>query len=299
MAVDFSQHKQKIFQTNYGPEMSPRELLGAAASGLSQILDKFSGKKMWIIGPQPVPVNGKPGGLSVFATAHYPMANFGGSVGLTLGALPQDQAGVQFLAILEDSMGWETPVSESIADFGMLSLSQSLTGRFPQHGGWAMTKGVWRFHHKFSAPAGTPPDPPASGPQHSGYLPDDFYHNPMTARVWSCLFGGMAPNDITMLAGQSLGSSWVLEYWDENIDGVTMRGFNGHRLLAGNKPLYINAFAQMHGPGAMLMLAFGDTGYWSTVAMQDAMNQTVQALTAELSTRFPYCRFQLLPPPRQ
>src|ERR1700677_1281552 len=297
MATDFSQHKQKIFQTNYGPEMNPRELLGAAATGLSQILDKFTGKKMWSIGARPVPVNGNPRGLSVFATAHYPMENFGGSVGLTLGALPQDQAGVQFLAILEDSMGWETPVSESIADFGMVSLSNSMTGRYPQHGGWRMTKGAWRFNHQFNAPIGPPPRPPVAPQQNTGYLPEDFYHNPMTARVWSSLFSGISPNDLAMLAGHSLGSIWTLEYWDDNTDGMMKRGFNGHHLLPNSKRLYVNVFAQMHGPSAMLMLAFGDMGYWSTVAMQNGMNQTVQALTAELRKRFPNCQFQLLPPP--
>jgi len=293
------EHSKKIFITNCVPDYLPKELLSAAAGPLSGLTNRETGHKIWKI-DRPLPLEGKPRALYVFAAARYPLARAGGTVGLTLGAIPQGEAGIQVMAVLEDSMGWEIGVAEQIADVAMVAIDRGITGRFPQHGGWAMTSGAWRFGHHFAAPEGIPPDPPLPAATHGGEQPADFFYNPLTARVWGANFPGGSPQTMLGTAAGALTNQnrgWTLEFFEEVVDGAAVPGFSGHLVLPSGGVLYVNTFSQYHGSVPMLVVQFADAGYWSSQSVQEAMERTAVAVNTALQQQFGGV-LKLLPPPR-
>jgi hypothetical protein len=287
---------QKIFQNNFASSFSPQQLLSTAAGAISQLTNSETGRKVWNVSPRPLPLAQTRGGLYVFATAPYQIAKLGQSVGLTLGVVPEGDLGTQFLAVFEDSMGWETGVSESIADGAAMTFSGALDSHHSANGGWRMTKGAWNFGHYFDAPPGVPPPPPAQAEQQT-YMPEDFFFNPMTARVFGCTVNGIDASELVAFIGRCMGVSWNVEYGQEMEDGFMTPTFIGHTILSSQQVLYAFVFARPLNGSLWLSVQFADSGYWSSPVMQDALNRAVNDLQAKLQGSLPAARLELLPPP--
>ena len=299
MTSDFiAQRAKKTFQTNYIAGLSPKELLSAAAGAISGLRNTETGQKVWSI-DNPLPLQGHPGALYVYAVARYPVATIGGTVGLTLGAIPQGDAGIQFIAVIEDSMGWDLFVAENIADVALAVISNAMMRGYPQHGGWRMTGGAWRFQHRFDAPQGIPPDPPQVETYMEdvqAYMPEDFFHNPATARVFGAQFPGATARTLIGVAADNLGDGWTLEFADEMIDGVEVPNFLGHKVLPSGAVLYVFGSCPRQGSTLWLLVQFGDSTHWTSQHMIEAMNITVLTLNTTLQRQFGIA-LEWLPPP--
>jgi hypothetical protein len=291
--VPFAERGKKIFQTNYAAGLSPRTLLSAAAGAISSVTDGTTGKKIWSIG-KPLPLEQQPSALYVFASADYRVAKMVATVGLTLGAIPEGAAGTRFMAVFEDTMGWDIATAEGFADHAMQLIAQAMSARHPEHGGWCMTGGEWRFGHRFDAPKGIPPAPPVR--EQAPDMPEDIFHNPLTARVFGVIIRGVEPQSLVALAANALGDGWTIEYSNEPEEGVDASTFLGVCVLPTKTTLRAFGVSQPAGENSTLMLSFGDNTYWTSQSTQEAMQNAVDAVNIALAIQFPGTILQPLPP---
>ncbi|MFN0053691.1 MAG: hypothetical protein ACKV0T_16040 [Planctomycetales bacterium] len=277
---------QKIFQCNFAAGPVPQEFLGTAVGGLRGIVDKFTGRAVWNVAHQPLPLPGKPGAFYVFATATYSVASISGSVGLTLGALPEGMAGTTFLTVFEDSMGWDIGTAEMSMDTALQVISRFLGTQFPLNGGWRMTKGLWRFQHRFAAPEGVPPPPPSPEPEPAGGgWPEDFFTHPVSSRRFTGTFWGISGDELLQLVAGALQEAWRLDASTELVNGVPLKYFIGDNLAWSGQALGTYFAIRPKDEGIFLFLSFADSRGWSAPEAQSALQYSVNAIVQNLQTR--------------
>jgi hypothetical protein len=280
------QRQRKTFQCNYAAGPTPHEYLSVAAGGIRGITDKFTGRPMWNISHQPLPLPGQPGSFYTFATSHYPVANIGGTVGLTMGVVPEGAAGTRFQTVLEDSMGWDIPTAEMAADVAMQVIARFLNGHFPQNGGWRMTGGLWRYAHQFDAPLGVPPPPPGPPEESAGDWPEDFFVNPRTARQFKKQLYGIEPNELLEMVAPALQEAWQLELTSEPVNGVAMPLYIGNNLAWPQQALGVMIACYSSSGGAFLWTCFADSNGWYFHEAKSALEYSLAMINSVLQTRF-------------
>ena len=182
-------------------------------------------------------------------------------------------------------MGWDIATAEGFADHAMQLIVKAMTARHSEHGGWRMIGGVWRFRPRFDAPRGIPPAPPAR--EQAPDMPEDIFHNPLTARVLGVTIGGAEPQALAALAASALGDGWAIEYSNEPEDGVSTSTFLGARVLPSNMTLRALGVCQPARDGSTMALSFGDATYWTSLSMQEAMQNAVDAVNIALALQYP------------
>lgn len=290
-----AQRGRKHFQCNFTAGPSPHEFLAVAANGLSGIVDKFTNQKVWSIA-KPLPLAQQQGAFYIFATAKYPVANVGGTVGLTVGAIPEGMAGTRINTVFEDSMGWDIASGEMAVDWALQAMQRQLEARFPLNGGWAMIEGRWRYGHTFNAPFGTPAPPPVMD-QGSDAIPDDFFSSPRTSRGFGVQLSNIAGADLIPLVGRALQDAWNIEYAQDDINGVMSMTCGGtNRAWPSRQMQMIAAGVPLRG-GIYLNVIFADLGSWTSSEANQALNQSLAMITAAVQTRFPGAQLERLRAP--
>jgi hypothetical protein len=287
MATDTSafveERSPKIFQCNFThpPIPATLDVLSVAASGLSEVMNKFTGQPVWRIQPKPQRIANETDGYSVLAASTYPVAGMTGSVTLGLNAIGQGAVGTRLVVVFQDSMAWDIPTAENDADAAMQAMALFLN-RMPNDG-WRMLQGRWRYPHKFDVPGiiGNDPQGSAAEDQDNVDLPEGLLDSP-TDRAFRNLLPGVEPRVVLDLLGTALRNNWHIEKSTFGADQT---------LLARNRawPGQVLGIAASCSPvdgGELLTIRFGDKGRWSAAEALQALEDSINAVTGALRSRF-------------
>jgi len=127
------------------------------------------------------------------------------------------------------------------------------------------------------------------GDQVSTYLPDDFFQNPSTARIWTSACPGADPRDLVACVTANMPGKWTfdeLEYYDTDIPGQYSIGTLGHAVLYPRGVLYALVASQVNPGLTPLSISFGNDGYWRDDHPIRTMEWCVQALNDVLRQRY-------------
>lgn len=121
----------------------------------------------------------------------------------------------------------------------------------------------------------------------SPYLPDDFFQNPNTARIWTSACPGADAQALVQFVTANFPAVWTFDGYhvdpDPSGDAVSSEG---HTVLDGGLVLYAVVVSAVNPGMTPLSISFGSHNFGSDNDPTLAMESCVQALNNALRQQF-------------